>query len=82
MSDDAARTTGDVVTQILRTAVGAVRDTRAAALADEDDGVHRHRTAVRRLRSVLSAFAPPLDPAAARRLRVAFAEWGGQLGQA
>ncbi|WOQ69163.1 CHAD domain-containing protein [Microbacterium limosum] len=80
MSVDAAPETGDVVRVILRAAADAVRDTRDAALADEDDGVHRHRTAVRRLRSVLAAFASPLDPAAAGRLRVLFAEWGGRLG--
>ncbi|WP_409048208.1 CHAD domain-containing protein [Microbacterium sp. HA-8] len=80
MSDDARPPIGDVVREIVRASAATVVDTRGAALADETDGVHRHRTAVRRVRSVLAAFAPPLDPAAARRVRVVFAEWGGQLG--
>ncbi|PZU40185.1 MAG: hypothetical protein DI573_04815 [Microbacterium sp.] len=80
MSDDARPPIGDVVREIVRASAASVVDTRGAALADETDGVHRHRTAVRRVRSVLAAFAPPLDLAAARRVRVVFAEWGGQLG--
>jgi CHAD domain-containing protein len=80
VSDDARLPIGDVVREIVRASAASVVDTRGAALADAPDGVHQHRTAVRRLRSVLGAFAPPLDPAAARRVRVMFAEWGGQLG--
>jgi CHAD domain-containing protein len=80
VSDDARPRIGEVVGDIVRAAAASVVDTRGVALADTPDGVHRHRTAVRRLRSVLAAFAPPIDPAAARRVRVLFAEWGGQLG--
>lgn len=69
-----------VVSDILLAATRAVVETKAAALADEPDGVHQHRTSVRRLRSILGAFAPLLDETAERRVRVAYAWWGSQLG--
>lgn len=53
-----------------------------AALADEHDAVHRLRTAVRRMRNVLAAFADLLDPAAAGALRAGLEAYGDRLGQA
>lgn len=69
-----------MVGEILRVTAAAVLDGRPAALADEPDAVHQHRTSVRRLRSVLAALRPLLDAPAAERIRVLYAEWGGQLG--
>lgn len=66
--------------EILRRAAAGVECTTTAALADEPDGVHQHRVQVRRLRSVLAGFQDDLDSRAARRLRVAYAEWGRELG--
>lgn len=71
---------GDVVRTILATAATDVSDTKPAALRDEPDGVHQHRTAVRRLRSILAGLSPLVDEPTARRLRVMYGEWGGQLG--
>lgn len=71
---------GDVVRDILRTTAAGVFDTEQAAIADEPDGVHQHRTRVRRLRSVLASFRDHLDEGAVRGLRVQFAEWGRDLG--
>ncbi|MEV4687465.1 CHAD domain-containing protein [Microbacterium sp. LWH3-1.2] len=73
-------TVGDVLGEILRRTAAEVEDTAAAALADEPDGVHQHRVRVRRLRSVLGGFRQALDTRAAERLRVAYAEWGRELG--
>ncbi len=73
-------TVGDVLGEIVRRAADEVEDTAAAALADEPDGVHQHRVRVRRLRSVLGGFRDALDTRAAERLRVAYAEWGRELG--
>lgn len=73
-------TVGEVLDEIVRRAADGVLSTEAAALADEPDGVHQHRVAVRRLRSVLGGFRGDLDTRAAERVRVAFAEWGRELG--
>ncbi|HKP08895.1 MAG TPA: CHAD domain-containing protein [Microbacterium sp.] len=73
-------TVGEVLGQIVRRAAAEVEDTAAAALADEPDGVHQHRVRVRRLRSVLGGFREVLDTRSAERLRVAYAEWGRELG--
>jgi len=70
--------------RVIRSAVHAAAElllrTEAAAIADAPDGVHQHRTAVRRLRSLLAALRGYVDDSAADRLRVQFAEWGTQLG--
>lgn len=71
---------GPVLDEIIRRAADEVEATLAGALADEPDGVHQHRVRVRRLRSVLGGFREVLDARAADRLRVAFAEWGRDLG--
>ncbi|MFF2487517.1 CHAD domain-containing protein [Microbacterium sp. NPDC058062] len=73
-------TVGEVLGEILRRAAAEVEDSAAAALADEPDGVHQHRVRVRRLRSVLGGFREALDARAAERVRVAYAEWGRELG--
>jgi len=70
----------DVIRSIIRTTAARLVVSEADAIADAPDGVHQHRTDVRRLRSVLAGFRKHLDEAAARDLRVRFAEWGGQLG--
>ena len=51
-----------------------------AALADEPDAVHQMRTHVRRLRSVLAAYAPLFDAAVAEALRRRYGEFGRELG--
>jgi CHAD domain-containing protein len=71
---------GEVVRAIIVTAGASAIETKAAALRDEPDAVHQHRTAVRRLRSVLAGFSPLLDEPSAHRLRVMYGEWGTQLG--
>ena len=73
-------TVGDVLGEIVRRAAAEVEESAAAALADEPDGVHQHRVRVRRLRSVLGGFREALDARAAERVRVAYAEWGRELG--
>lgn len=66
----------------VRIAAAEVEETRAAAIADEPDGVHQHRVRVRRLRSVLAGFRDSLDAHAADALRAQFKEWGSELGVA
>jgi CHAD domain-containing protein len=82
---DAARseqplTAEDVIRSIIRTAADGLLASESDAIADAPDGVHQHRTHVRRLRSVLAGFRTYLDDSAAKELRVQFGEWGGQLG--
>src|SRR5687768_5474381 len=64
----------------MRRAADEVVRTEAPALADEPDAVHQHRVRVRRLRSVLAGFEESFDTRQTERLRVAYAEWGSQLG--
>lgn len=71
---------GRVLGDIMRRAADEVARTEAPALADEPDGVHQHRVRVRRLRSVLAGFEESFDTRQTERLRVAYAEWGSQLG--
>jgi len=71
---------GEVLAEIVRRAAAEVEATAPAALADDPDGVHQHRVRVRRLRSVLGGFRDSLDSRAAERVRVAYAEWGRELG--
>ena len=73
-------TAGDVIRSILGTTAERLFDTETDAMADEPDGLHQHRTHVRRLRSILAGFRDYLDEAAAQELRVRFDEWGSQLG--
>ncbi len=73
-------TLGEVLAAVVRQVVDEVEATLPAALADEPDGVHQHRVRVRRLRSVLGGFRDALDRRGADRVRVAYAEWGRELG--
>jgi CHAD domain-containing protein len=73
-------TIGAVLELIVGRAADEIGATAPAALADEPDGVHQQRVRVRRLRSVLAGFEDSLDARSARRLRVAFAQWGSELG--
>ncbi len=75
-----APTAGDVIRSIMRMTADRLIASESDAIADAPDGVHQHRTDVRRLRSVLAGFRIYLDESAAHDLRVQFAEWGGQLG--
>jgi CHAD domain-containing protein len=77
---DSPLTVEDVIRSALRASAERLLSTEVAAIADAPDGVHQHRTAVRRLRSLLAAMRGHLDDSAAQRLRLQFAEWGGQLG--
>jgi CHAD domain-containing protein len=72
--------TSEVVTRMVRAAAADVRDTLPAALRDEPDAVHEHRTRVRRLRAVLAGVSRYVDASAARRLRDEYREWGHALG--
>lgn len=51
-----------------------------AALEDEPDAVHQLRTHVRRLRSVLAAYAPLFDVAVVQSVRRSYRELGRELG--
>ncbi|MDZ8170899.1 CHAD domain-containing protein [Microbacterium xanthum] len=73
---------GDLVSDIVRTAAAEMESTHRPMLEDVPDGLHQHRTRVRRLRSVLAGFRGSLDEPAVERLRVLYAEWGRQLGVA
>ncbi len=77
-----ATTAADVIRSIILTATDRLITTQPAAIQDAPDGVHQHRTSVRRLRSLLAAFRDHLDEPAAQDLRVRFKEWGRQLGVA
>lgn len=73
-------TIDDVVRAAIHTAAERFFATESAAMDDLPDGVHQHRTHVRRLRSLLAGFRGYLDEAAARALRAQLGEWGTQLG--
>ncbi len=73
-------TAEDVIRSVILTAAERLTATLPDAVQDVPDGVHQHRTSVRRLRSVLAAFRDYLDEPTAHDLRVQFAEWGLQLG--
>lgn len=78
---DGDHATADAVTRsIIRAAADRLTASLPGAIDDVPDGVHQHRTSVRRLRSVLAGFRDHLDEPAAHDLRVQFAEWGQQLG--
>ncbi|RXZ68624.1 CHAD domain-containing protein [Agromyces albus] len=71
---------GTAVVTALR-AIGDRLDVlESAALDDEPDAVHQLRTHVRRLRSVLAAYAPLFDASVAQALRRTYGEFGKELG--
>lgn len=61
--------------------VRRIRELGPPALADEPGAVHRLRTSVRRLRTVLAAFRRYLDKDATVELRAELKGWGDVLGQ-
>jgi CHAD domain-containing protein len=77
---DRTTTVDDVIRSIILGVADRLIGTQSAAIQNAPDGVHQHRTSVRRLRSVLAGFRDHLDEPAAHDLRVQFAEWGHQLG--
>ncbi|WP_164743591.1 CHAD domain-containing protein [Microbacterium sulfonylureivorans] len=68
------------ITDALRELVRQFDETEQAALAAEPDGVHQHRTVVRRLRGVLRVFGYLYDPHAVGRVRDDLKQWGMALG--
>lgn len=68
--------------RIVQTASADVESSEAAALTDEPDGLHQHRIAVRRLRSVLAVLRRIAPASETRALRAAMKEWGHLLGDA
>jgi CHAD domain-containing protein len=70
-----------VARRIAHDLVAELVETEAAALEDRPDGVHRHRTQVRRLRGALAAMRGLLDAEQTAALEVALREWGSQLGE-
>ncbi|KAA1418626.1 CHAD domain-containing protein [Nocardioides humilatus] len=75
-------TAGEMLAEVVRDLVARLDAKVPAALADEPDGVHQLRTAVRRLRNVLAAFAPHLEPRSVGPLRAGLADYGERLGRA
>lgn len=73
-------TAESVIRRMLQTASADVDATEAGALRGEPDGVHRHRTRVRRLRAVLASSRRVADPTGLDALRAALADWGRRLG--
>jgi CHAD domain-containing protein len=71
-----------IVRRIVQTASADVESTEAAALADVPDGLHQHRTVVRRLRSVVTAFRRILPAGETREVNEALKTWGQLLGHA
>lgn len=68
--------------RIVQSASADVDATETAAIRDEPDGVHRHRTRVRRLRGIVAVVRRISDPADTDGLRAALKEWGTVLGEA
>ncbi|KRC62301.1 hypothetical protein ASE14_00120 [Agromyces sp. Root81] len=77
-ADDAARTAVMVALGEIR---GRLDEIEPAALADEPDAVHRLRTTVRRLRSVLAAYGPLFDAPAVEEVRRRYRKLGRRLGR-
>jgi CHAD domain-containing protein len=81
MTEDATgHDAGSAVVSALRAISDRLDELEPAALADEPDAVHQMRTHVRRLRSVLAAYAPLFDAAVAEALRRRYGEFGRELG--
>jgi CHAD domain-containing protein len=71
---------GTAIVTALRVIVDRLDAFEPAALADEPDAVHQLRTHVRRLRSMLAAYAPLFDGSVAQALRRRYREFGKELG--
>ena len=75
-------TAGEMLAEIVGDLAARILDRGPAALADEPDAVHQLRTAVRRLRNVLAAFAQYVEPAALGGLPARLTDYGDRLGEA
>ncbi|MDZ5622964.1 CHAD domain-containing protein [Nocardioides bizhenqiangii] len=73
-------TAGEMLAEVVGDLVARIGAKTPAALADEPDAVHQLRTTVRRLRNVLAAFSPYVEPTAIGGLRARLAEYGDRLG--
>ena len=71
---------GDAVLSALRAISERLDELEPAALADEPDAVHQLRTHLRRLRSVLAAYAPLFDASVVQALRRRYRVMGAELG--
>ena len=71
---------GETVLAAVRAIGARLEELEPAALDDEPDAVHQLRTHVRRLRSVLAAYAPLFDPGVVQAVRRSFRELGHELG--
>jgi CHAD domain-containing protein len=71
---------GTAIVTALRAIADRLDTFEPAALADEPDAVHQLRTHVRRLRSMLAAYAPLFDASVAEALRRRYREFGKELG--
>lgn len=71
---------GTAIVTVLRAIAQRLDAFEPAALADEPDAVHQLRTHVRRLRSLLAAYAPLFDGSIAQALRRRYREFGKELG--
>jgi CHAD domain-containing protein len=81
MTDDLSNhDAGTAVVTALQAIAEQLDALEPAALADEPDAVHQLRTRVRRLRSVLAAFAPLFDASVAEALRRRYGTFGKELG--
>jgi CHAD domain-containing protein len=72
---------GEVFSDVVADHATRVLELVPVALADEPDGVHRLRAAVRRLRTVLAVYRPVFDRTASACLRTQLAELGAILGR-
>jgi inorganic triphosphatase YgiF len=72
----------EALRRIVEASLGNLLANQPAAAAGEVEGVHRMRTAIRRLRAALSLFRPRLEPRAAARLKEVLREQGRILGEA
>jgi CHAD domain-containing protein len=79
-SDLDAMDAGDAALIAIRAIGERLDELEPAALDDEPDAVHQLRTHVRRLRSVLAAFAPLFDAGVVEAVRRSFRELGRELG--
>lgn len=71
---------GDAALAAVRAIGERIDELEPAALEDEPDAVHQLRTHVRRLRSVLAAYAPLFDAAVVQSVRRSYRELGRELG--
>jgi inorganic triphosphatase YgiF len=71
-----------VVRQIVTAELGHLLANQPAALSGDAEGVHQMRIAIRRLRAVLTLFAPHLEPYTTTRFQAELRRVGQVFGQA